>query len=241
MTAARYDARMVLHNHFRPPMSDRRDWHSFHNGWATFLAAQLNTALPTDYFAEPNVQYGIEIDVAVVGGDDEASPMALAWLPPPAPESAPITAAEAIVEISIFDRSAGRTLAGAIELVSPSNKDRPASRDAFTSKCAAYVQQGVGLVTVDVVTSRGGDLDTELRARLGIAPPKASADALYAAAYRLVERDDQPMLDLWREPLAVGRALPTLPLWLRGGLCLPVELGATYERTCRELRLLPAA
>ena len=32
-----------------------------------------------------------------------------------------------------------------------------------------------------------------------------------------------------REPIAVGQPLPTLPLWLRGGLCLPVELEATYR------------
>jgi hypothetical protein len=46
---------------------------------------------------------------------------------------------------------------------------------------------------------------------------------------------------VWHEPLAVGRPLPTLPLWLTGGLCLPVELGATYERTCVEQRVQPAA
>jgi hypothetical protein len=33
----------------------------------------------------------------------------------------------------------------------------------------------------------------------------------------------------------------TTPLWLRGGLCLPVELEATYERTCIEQRIQPAA
>ena len=44
--------------------------------------------------------------------------------------------------------------------------------------------------------------------------------------------------------LPVGRRhqpLPTLPLWLRGGLCLPVELEATYTRTCVEQRVQPAA
>jgi hypothetical protein len=32
----------------------------------------------------------------------------------------------------------------------------------------------------------------------------------------------------------VGRPLPTLPLWLRGGPCLAVDLEASYERTRRE-------
>jgi hypothetical protein len=64
---------------------------------------------------------------------------------------------------------------------------------------------------------------------------------LSASAYRPVERNGAAAVDVWREPLAVGQRLPTLPLWLRGGLCLPVELEATYERTCVEQRIQPAA
>jgi hypothetical protein len=33
---------MPLLDHFRPPLSGRRHWHSFHNSWATYLAADLN-------------------------------------------------------------------------------------------------------------------------------------------------------------------------------------------------------
>ncbi len=56
-----------------------------------------------------------------------------------------------------------------------------------------------------------------------------------------MERNGAPAVDVWREPVAVGQRLPTLPLWLRGGLRLPVELEATYERTCVEQRIQPAA
>ena len=56
-----------------------------------------------------------------------------------------------------------------------------------------------------------------------------------------MERDGRATLDVWRESLELGRPLPTLPLWLRGGLCLPVELEATYERTCLEQRVRLAA
>ena len=55
---------MVLLDHFHPPLSVRRHWHSFHNAWATYIASALNQQLPQGYFAESNVQYGIEIDVA---------------------------------------------------------------------------------------------------------------------------------------------------------------------------------
>ncbi len=88
---------------------------------------------------------------------------------------------------------------------------------------------------VDVVTERSADFHRELLARLG-----ATATApgpLFASAYRPVERDGASTLDVWLEPVALGQPLPTMPLWLRGGLCLPVELEATYERTCTEQRV----
>lgn len=228
---------MALLDHFRPPLSGRRHWHSFHNAWATFLSSQINSRLPAGYFAEPNVQFGVEIDVAAFG--EEAASSALDWSPPPPQISSPVTLSGPVVEIGVFSQSGGPTLAGAIELVSPANKDRPASRDAFVSKCAAYFQAGVGLVVVDVVTERTADLHHELLARLGVASP--AADGLFASAYRPVERGGVPALDAWYEVLAVGHVLPTLPLWLRGELCLPVELQAAYDRTCTELRMLPPA
>ncbi len=59
----------------------------------------------------------------------------------------------------------------------------------------------------------------------------------FAIAYRAIERNGQPSLDIWQEELAIGSILPTLPLWLRGAICLQVDLAATYERTCREQRI----
>ncbi len=93
---------------------------------------------------------------------------------------------------------------------------------------------------MDVVTERRADLHGELLGRLGAAGVSPGA-SLSAAAYRPVERGGVPVLDVWFEPLGLGHALPTLPLWLRGGLCLPVELEATYERTCAEQRVRVAA
>jgi hypothetical protein len=196
---------MPLHDHFRPPLSTRRHWHSFHSSWATYISSQINERLPPGYFAEANVQFAIETTD--------------------------------IVEVRAFAETGGLTLGGAVELVSPANKDRPAHRDAFVSKCASYLQQGIGLVIVDVVTERGGNLHDALLARLASAEPPFDA-ALYATAYRPNGHGGQPKLDIWQEELAVGRALPTLPLCLRGGVSVPVELEATYQRTCREQRVL---
>jgi hypothetical protein len=229
---------MLLHDHFRPPLSLRRHWHAFHSAWSTYLASHLNEQLPAGYFAEPNVQFGIEIDVAAFEENDATVAWQPTWSPPPPTLTAPLIVIADLVEVLVFSREGGPTLAGAIELISPANKDRPAHRDAFVSKCAAYLQQGVGLVLVDVVTDRLARLDEELLARLNIDTESSHAADLYAAAFRPVERDEQTSLDVWQTELALGRILPTLPLWLRGGFCLQVDLGATYERTCREQRIL---
>jgi hypothetical protein len=226
---------MPLLDHFRPPLSERRHWHSFHNSWATYLSAQLNAVLPQGYFAEANVQFGVEIDVATFE-EEEATSTTGDWVSPPPQVSLPVELHGATVEVGIFSRSGGPQLAGAIELVSPANKDRQTHRDALVSKCASYIQAGIGLVLVDVVTERTADLHRELLLRLGLTET-GTTSALYASAYRAVERQGSAMLDIWREVVEVGRTLPTLPLWLRGGLCLPVELEATYMRTCEEQRI----
>ena len=244
---------MALHDHFHPPLSVRRHWHAFHNAWATYIAADLNQRLPEGYFAEANVQFGIEIDVATFeeagpeathhaspgdGVDYPPAASSAEWSVPAPTQTIPIAILTDTVEVLVFNREAGPTLAGAIELVSPANKDRPAHRDAFISKCAAYLQQGVGLVVVDVVTDRRANLHNELLARLhapGVGPWEAE---LYAVSYRPVHRAGQPSLDMWQASVTVGSSLPMMPLWLRGNLCFPVDLDATYNRTCREQRII---
>jgi len=198
------------------------------------------------------VQFGIEIDGATFeeagteatrtaasreGIDYPPMEASTGWSGPAPTQTIPIAILMDTVEVFVCNREAGPTLAGAIALVNPANKDRPAHRDAFVSKCAAYLQQGIGLVVVDVVTNRRANLHDELLARLhasGVVPWEAK---LYVVAYRPVQHAGQPSLNVWPAPVAVGRALPTMPLWLRGHLCFPVDLEVTYNRTCREQRI----
>src|SRR5262252_8268803 len=148
---------MALQDHFRPPLSVRRHWHAFHNAWATYISSDLNQRLPEGYLAEANVQFGIEIDMATFEeasslSRDKTSPdehsncpsaeASAGWTVPVPTQTIPIAIITDTVEILVFNREAGPTLTGAIELVGPANKDRPAHRDALVSKCAAYLQQG---------------------------------------------------------------------------------------------------
>lgn len=232
---------MPLNDHFHPPLKGRRSWTSFHSAWATYIAADLNHRLPSGYFAEPLVQFAIEIDVASweePGGSAWEDRLPAGSWQPSAPQLiVPLVPVTDVVEVRIVRHDGDNTLAGAIELVSPANKDRPDTRDAFVSKCANYLRHGVGLVIVDVVTERRAQLHGELLERIAPGRTPAVIAPLYAAAYRPVRRDEQTTVEVWEQALALGDPLPTMPLWLRGAIHLPVELEATYELTIRELRV----
>jgi hypothetical protein len=228
---------MPLQDHFHPPLSSRRHWHAFSSSWATYPAADLNRQLPPGYVAEANVQFGIEIEVATFeeAGREGAGPAAV-WTPPAPTVTTPFVVATDVIEVQVYAAEGGPTLAAAVELVSPANKDRAAHRDTFVAKCATYLRLGLGLVIVDVVTDRRANLHNGLAARLDAGEVTLEAD-LYAVAYRAVARDGQTSLDLWQVRLAVGQPLPSLPLYLRGEGPLRVDLEVTYERTCQEQRV----
>jgi hypothetical protein len=228
---------MPLQDHFHPPLSSRRHGTSFHNAWATFIASALNEHLPEGYFAEANVKFGIEIDVATFEEYQAKEELGRSWQPPQPTATLPLILNTDLVEIAVFSQEGGPTLAGAVELVSPANKDREESRQAFVSKCASYLQEGIGLAVVDVVTDRRANMHGLLLAKVSPVAMEASAGELYAAAYRPILRDKAPAVDVWYDELHIGHTLPTLPIWLRGGLHIPLDLEAAYERTCREHRL----
>lgn len=225
---------MPLQDHFHPPLSLRRQWQSFHYGWATYLAAGLNKQLPAGYFAQPSVEIGVEADVGTLCEGEETA--GLLYQPPSMAlvVTNPVMADSA--EVQVFDTHEGPVLVGAIELVSPSNKDRPEERQAFVETCLTYLCRRVGLMIVDVVTERRANLHSALLHRLAFGTPAVLTSELYASAYRPQRQKGELRVEVWQERLAIGEALPTLPLWL-GPLCVPVDLESAYERTCEELRI----
>jgi hypothetical protein len=240
---------MTLLDHFHPPLAPLRKWESFHAIWSVTLAERLNSVLPADYFAETQMHLGsrIEIDVAALeaptaatdlGGNGAGAVAVQTYAPPAATSRIPAVFPDDI-EVQVFQESGGAILVGAIELVSPGNKDRPETRRAFAAKCAAYLQRGVGLVVIDIVTERQANLHDELMELLQ--RPERFPDGprlLYAVAYRPVHSPASGNeFELWTLPLTLGDALPTLPLWLRRGPVVPVELEWTYAEARRRGRL----
>ena len=225
---------MPLLDHFRPPLSLRRHWHSFHHAWFTYLASHLNEQLPEGYFAEPNVQFGLEIDVATFD-DETATPFTLIGSRRNQRRRFPFLSPAMWSRYKSSAATVGRNSPARSSSLVRRTRTVPEHRDAFVNKCAAYLQQGVGLLQVDVVSQRAANLHEALLARLG--HEVDSSSELYATSYRMVERDERSELDYWHHSLHFGDALPALPLWLRGNICLRVDLEATYERTRREQRV----
>ena len=85
-------------------------------------------------------------------------------------------------EVRIYDERHGRRLVAAIELISPSNKDRPESRRAFVGKVAALLQRNVCVSLVDVVTIRDFNLYAEVLEFIGGNDPalESKPPCLYA-------------------------------------------------------------
>lgn len=233
---------MPLLDHFHPPLSQRRHWESFHSAWATALVDALNEdLLPDGYFAEEMITVGgrVEIDVATweESPDTNGNGVAVApktWAPPTPTVTMPVVFPDSF-SVQIYRSEGGPTLVAAIELVSPANKDRDTHRQAFAVKCANYLHQGVGLVVIDIVTSRQFNLHNPIVQLVSQSSAYRMADDvfLYTVAYRPLTRENRAEIDLWQQPLALARPLPTMPLALSGAELVPLDLETTYDGVCR--------
>jgi hypothetical protein len=243
---------MPLRDHFRSPVNDRHTWDELHGGWPMMIVQQLFPILPAGYTASPNIHLGkmFEIDVSAYEVDEslETGPATgtgnggVATAAPPQPTLTLETdlSEQDEYEVRIYDVERGRQLVAAIELVSPSNKDRPENRRAFVAKVAALLQKDVCVSIVDLVTVRQFNLYADLLEfleqtdpQLGRTPPH-----LYSVTIRSRQRNKKrSVLDVWNQPVTLGQALPTLPIWLSADLNVSLPLEVSYEETCRLLHI----
>ncbi len=230
---------MPLMDHFHNPDRRRLPWTTISQAWALALVGWLNRRLPRDEFrAEMTLHLGrqVEADVAELeepdvprdGGRNGATTL-LSGAPP-----AVLTLAASFpdeLEIEIREEHDRARLVGVIELISPANKDRRAEREAFVAKCVTYLKRGIGLVVLDVVTERHANLHNELLETIGDGPPQRMPDTpTYVSGYRPVHRRATGIneIEIWPYPVAVGLPIPAVPLGLRGGPVVLLDLEGTY-------------
>jgi hypothetical protein len=234
---------MPLLDHFQAPLHPARRWASFLHGWTVTLAGQLNLeVLPRRFVAEPSIKTGFVGRSDFLAFEDEPVeiPGPLPYTPPSPSLSFPVDFAGVdSFEVRIHGKDSTADLAAVLELLSPGHKGEMSHRQAFAGRCASYLQSGVAVLIVDVVTSRRANLHAELSALLGrpVAGNDCSAAGLYAVSYRPVLARREVRLEVWTEGLAVGADLPTLPLWLSEECVVPVDLKKSYTTTCESLRI----
>ena len=143
-------------------------------------------------------------------------------------------------EVRVYDTKRRHRLVAAIEIVSPANKDRPEHRRAFVAKCKALLQNRVSVAIVDLVTTRASNLYYELLEFANVTDPSLPAEppSTYAAACRCARAEDAWLLETWSYPVAVGRHLPMIAIWLAEDLAVPLDLEQSYEETCTPCELL---
>ena len=204
---------MPLRDHFRPPIWKRASWEGLHGGWPMTMCQQLTKVLPEEFSVEPRAYLGSNYEIEITQ--------------------------EYAYEVLIYDHTRDKQLVAAIEIVSPGNKDRPESRQAFVTKCAALLQNRVCVSIVDLVTTRNFNLYGELMSLLGESDPAftTTSPATYAVTCRGRKLRNRPRFEAWAYPLVLGQPLPTLPIWLADDLAVALDLEASYEDACRTLRI----
>ncbi len=244
---------MPLRDHFHPPVSKRSSWEGFHGGWPMRIVEELSPRLPDGFVAEPRVHLGnyYEIDVCTFEQEEDrattlnsARESSGGWATTAEASPAPTLTVDAefpeqyAYEVLVFDLEREHRLVAAVEIVSPPNKDRPESRQLFVATVFHLLRQDVCVSMIDIITIRQFNLYTELLGLLNRSDPRFSPPPpIYAVTCRKRRFGRQSKLDAWSCPLAIGQPLPSLPVWLSETQTVSLDLEASYEETCRVLRI----
>jgi hypothetical protein len=108
---------------------------------------------------------------------------------------------------------------------------------------SSYLQQGIALAVIDLVTSCTAHLHNAWMHWMQVTTGRIEDTArtpLYANSYRPVQLGERAVIEMWLHPLRVGDQLPPLPLFLRGDLHIEVLLEETYMETCGDQRITVA-
>src|ERR1700730_630008 len=215
-------------------------FHDFHQSWTIAIRNALNAGrLPPGYFAMVEQKTGgPEPDVITLELTPPASPVSGGMgvdLQPP--KARFVTRSEAVV----YARKANRItirhpdgdVVAVLEVVSPGNKDSRHAVNAFARKAVEFLQAGVHLLIVDLFPPGRRDpqgIHKVIWDRLhdepfALPPDKPLTVAAYAAGTETVA---------YVEPIAVGDALPDMPVFLTADRYVPCPLEATYQTAWKQ-------
>jgi hypothetical protein len=222
-------------------------FHDFHVAWIPELRTVLNGGLlPDGYYALAEQHAGRSIaDVLTL----HTSPTAWEPLPLP-PDTGGIAVAEAppkvrrkqtIEQVALTRRRtvavrhvSGHRLVALVEIVSPANKDRAEHIEDFAAKVMSALDHGVHVLVVDLFPPGPRDphgLHEIIMQRL--AQSDEPYDLPMDEPLTLASYAAGASIEAYAEHLAVGAALPEMPLFLRPDRYVNVPLESTYHAAFR--------
>jgi hypothetical protein len=228
-------------------------YHNFHYRWIAAIMDKLNAGiLPAGYFAmAEQVIGGPEPDVVTLK-------LSANWSPPGSaasaialaePKTKPATSFVMAADTERYTRKAnwivvrhelGAVLA-VIEIVSPGNKNSQHAIRSLVDKSVDLLFEGINLLVIDPLPPTPRDpqgIHPLIWSEVADQPFELPADRpLTIVAYQA-----EPIKTAYVEPIAVGRPLPTMPLFLQGEYYVDLPLEQTYQDTWdvlpKELRRL---
>lgn len=209
-------------------------FHSFHHSWIEEIHRAVLKRLPADYYCLAERQaagFGPDVLTLKSADAEEAPEGGTATRTRPRTSMFQETAAEFYLrkkKAVVIRHVRGDRIVAMIEIVSPGNKNSTAGLRAFVRQVRELLQQRVHLLIVDPFP-------------LG----KRDPQGLHAAILEDLQDDplplqpDKPMsvfayecdetVRTYLEPLALGKAIPDMPVFLYPGMFIEVPLEAAYR------------
>lgn len=209
-------------------------FHDFHGDWIQVLKHTLNGGvLPPNYYAlSEQKAAGVGPDILTLQGPEDGTAAAETGLLVAEPKVRIVETGSAAHyrrkqrRLTIRHSGDDRVVA-VIEIVSPGNKNSKNPFRSFLDKAAELVRQGIHLLVIDLHPHGKNDPDgvhAAIWEELGETPQAVPSDKpLTVASYQA----STPIA--YVEPVAVGDALPEMPLYLIPGGYVNVPLERTYQ------------
>ena len=243
---------MPLRDHFHPPFSKVRSWEEVHGGWPMVIVQHLGKTLP---------QSTRPVRVSISDrkwrstsqrsrrhpnprGNRIRSPIT-AVLPLPFGPAEPTLAVETDLsdfdeyEVRVYELATaglgGRDRTHQPVQQRPPGTSQPIHVEMRHAAAAGRVARagGRGDRAERQSVRRFAGSDWPVGPFVGRAAPGDLRRRL-----PLAERGRGGWLETWYHELKPGLPLPCLPLWLTEDLAIPLDLEASYEQTCRDLRIV---
>jgi hypothetical protein len=210
--------------------------------WSTVVAAALNGRLPPGerrFVAEVacRTRQRVEEEIAGFHTRTPAEGTGPAFEPPEPTLVAPARFTDR-AGVEVIDSLEGPRVAAAVLFATVDNKADSEAALGFAVRAAGLLSTGAGVVVVDALPGPPG-WATHLHSLTGVYPlarrPRGGEATVLVAQPEIL--DGGGSFAAWLHTIAPGFPLPTVPLPVRGGAYLALDLEATYMDACERGRL----